>query len=254
MMHIGFNESTMWKILRTDESLVTRKPENIKVLDRQRLNSTSSKLLEVLLACSLLQLYGSPWIQAQRWQWKNIHLHEYPNDENPLHQVQPHLLCILSEKAGAANDIDNETVAAFGVLLMELESNEMADWEDVEDDLEFGAPSDQLRLGMALEMWVRHVRDGYRAIAQACYDFPSLVNEVECDMLGPQLKRMAVICNCILRPLYNLLLTDHSDTAALFEGTSGLLRSLHTPINITSSKAAKQVLFDDFEAENLPVE
>jgi hypothetical protein len=233
----------------TNEPRVAHNLRNMKVLDRQRLKSQSRKLLEVLLACSLFQLYGTPWIQTQRWQWDKIYLHQYPNDRNLLHQVQPHMLCMLSKEPEAANGIDSEAVAAFGILLMELESNEEASWEDVEDDLEFGAPSHQLRLGIALEKWAGHVCDGYRAIAQACHDFPSLVNMVESDEFGLQLKCRAVIYKCILHPLFNLLVTDHSATTALFKGIPGPWASLSTTISITPSKAAKQALFDDVEVE-----
>ena len=79
---------------------------------------------------------------------------------------------------------------------------------------------------MALEKWADCVCDDYRAIAQACYNFSSLVNMSKSTELGLQLKCMAVTYKCIPCPLFNLLGTDYSATAALSKDISGPLASL----------------------------
>lgn len=201
------------------------------------------KLLGVLLACSLVELHGTPWVQRQ-WRRDMIHLHRYPWDINQLHQLCLRIPCTLSHQPSL--ELDSETISAFGILIMELEANNQAKWDEESDvDLEYGTLSNQIRLGRVLEEWEDDLTDSYRDIGQACYDFDSHVRTVS-TQLGDE-RHLAVVHKCIVDPLFKSLITDFSSLYRLFEGKSGPWNRLSAAITLTPQKASKRVLFDDHE-------
>ncbi|KAH8880243.1 hypothetical protein GQ53DRAFT_544815 [Thozetella sp. PMI_491] len=248
-LRVAFNSSDVWDPEDHYEDLwspIKLTPSLLDNLMRQRrtLKPMHRKLLGVFLACSLLQLYNSPWIQEQ-WERQTIHLPTLPKDMKQLAHWYPQVLCRLSPEA--AKKLDSDDMAAFGVLLMELEADDLAPW--TEDDVEW--PSDEKsnrsRLARILREWEEDVGDEYRQVAKNCLDFQMLADSFEHSHLGPELGHLAILYKCVLDPLFRCLVKDFGKTAQLFQGIPGPWGGLSGAVNVSSSDIAKQSLFDDIE-------
>lgn len=207
------------------------------------------KLLGVLLACALFEMCGSSWIHTL-WRRDMIYVHQYPRDFKRLDQLRLRIPCTLSELS-LGKWPNSESIAAFGVLLLELEANNEADWDlELDVDLEDDVLSNQVRLGRVLREWETSVRDDYRAISQACHDFDNLVKTVDHPQIRSERRHAAVVYKCILEPLLKLLLKDFSTARRLFDGVSGPWNSISAALRISPHKVTKRILFDDFDAPN----
>jgi hypothetical protein len=215
------------------------------LLGQQRtLKPMHRKLLEVLLACSLLRLYDSPWIQEQLRR-DTIYLPTCPRDSKQLQQWYPHVLCKLSRDA--IMNLHSDDIAAFGVLIMELEADDEAAWSA--DDVEWPSEtkSNRVRLARILKDWQCDVSDEYREVGRVCLDFESLVETFDHPNIASDLKYLAIIYKCILDPLFRSLVKDYGKTIHLFQGMPGPWGSLSAAMNLSPSDAAKRALFDDLE-------
>ena len=133
-------------------------------------------------------------------------------------------------------------MAAFGVLIMELQAGKSAEWTDDDIDWEMNAESNHVRLGRILEEWKEVVPDGYRHVSRACHDFEWLIETFYNDNVACHLKSLAIVYKCILEPLFHILERNFGGDAQLFEGI---------PSPWEGPKVAEQVfeseLFDDLD-------
>lgn len=245
--HRAPNPSTEWEQMTEDDS----EPESSisSVLDdvlneRHTLSNMHRKLLGVLLACSLLQLYDTPWIQ-QQWRRDTLYLPPGRPCEEQLPHWHPQVNCTLSPRA--SRGIHGDDIAAFGILLMELEANDEAIWSDEDVDWLLQTKSNHSRLARILRVWKNDVREGYRKIGKACLDFENLVSGINDPMIPRDMSCLAVIYKSILDPLFRYLVDDFGDTRKLFRGIAGPWGNLSATVGLSSSHASKRALFDDFE-------
>lgn len=250
IIRIAFNSSRMWEQQTEDspepDSSYGATPAvlNDLLCQPRALRPMHRKLLGVLLACSLLQLYDSPWIQ-QQWRRDTLYLPTCPRDSRQLHQWYPHVLCTLSPKI--IMKLHSDDIAAFGVLLMELEADDEAPWSEYDVEWPSETKSNRVRLARILRDWEEDVGDEYRQVGRACLDFESLVETFDHPDIESDLKCLAIVYKCILDPLFRYLVKDFGKTAQIFQGIPGPWGSLSAAINLSPSDAAKRCLFDDLE-------
>jgi hypothetical protein len=221
MKYIVFNETTMWEkhnaLNLESESSTPNKLCILKDLlglqDQEEAFSRRDRgLLSYLLAFALFRLYDSPWISTLCDE--TVFLYPHSDCDSHLHQWRPHVHCDF--KNDSNNQNNREYMAAFGVLVMELQAGKSAKWTDDDLDWETNTNSNQVRLSRILGEWKRSVPSGYRHVSKACHDFESLIEtfyhrDVACNSL-------AIIYKCIVEPLFQILERDFGDDAQLFEG------------------------------------
>lgn len=198
------------------------------------------KLVGVLLASSLFQLSNSPWI-AQRLGPDTIFV-PLP-DNRRLHQWCPQVICTLAPKENI--NLQSDDIAAFGVLVLELEANRQAPWTEADNEWGSREKSNLVRLARILRAWEDIVSDDYRGVAKACLEFDILVKGLDHPDILSEQKGLAVIYKCILEPLFRHLLRSFGNLTPLFEGMFGPWRSLAPAMSLSPSNTAKRVLFDD---------
>ncbi|KAI3322337.1 hypothetical protein HD806DRAFT_122430 [Xylariaceae sp. AK1471] len=256
MLHIAFNSLRMWehppdnKAWSDTTSHFGR--DKYKALDKfliheHRLNLKHRKLAGVLLASSLFQLSDSPWIERQ-FAADSV-LVPLP-DTKQLHQWCPQVVCTLAPKENPG--LQSDDIAAFGVLILELEADRKAPWTKEDNDWISGAKSNYVRLARILKDWEGDVSDEYRGVAKACLEFDSLVENFDHPDIMLDQKGLAVIYKCILEPLFCHLIRSFGNLSSLFEGMLGPWRSLAAPMRLSPSNTAKRVLFDDDESLSKP--
>ncbi|KAH8587087.1 peptidase S8/S53 domain-containing protein [Bisporella sp. PMI_857] len=220
-------------------------PSILKSLDHLLTNKDGltlkyRKLAGVLLAASMFQLSDSPWIEQ--------HLgSEYifvPSPDNKrLQQWCPRVLCTLVPKKHTM--LQSDIIAAFGVLVLELEADRKADWTAGDEDWISGEKSNHVRLARVLNTWEDLVSDDYRTVAKACLEFDSLIECLDHPDIVLERRGIAVIYKCILEPLFRHIMKSFGNLAPLFNGMFGPGRSLMAPMKISPSITEKRVLFDD---------
>lgn len=208
--------------------------------DRDRLTPKYRKLAEVLLAACIFQLNESPWTEQYL---RPDYLYVPPLDKKRLHQWCPRLLCDLVPQDTGSLQSDN--IAAFGVLVLELEAHRRAAWTSEDEDWLSGAPSNSIRLARVLKDWEDSVSDDYRRVAKACLEFESLIQKLDHPEITSEKKSLAVIYKCILEPLFRHMTTTFEDLTPLFKGMFGPSRGLTAAMEITAEGTAKRELFDD---------
>ena len=246
--HIVFNETAMWEQHNTPnpEPEPSTPNNSLKtLLGSQYFSPKNRELLSYLLASALFRLYGSPWIR-KRLGDDTVFL--YPRDRGSrFHQWRPHVHCALASTENGRNDQNNrEYMAAFGVLVMELQAGESAEWTDDDLDWDTNTKSNQVRLGRILQEWKEMVPDGYRHVSRACHEFERLIGSFPDNNVACHLKSLAIVYKCILEPLFHILERNFGGDAQLFKGIPSLREGL------SPSKAAEQKsfeLFDDLDME-----
>lgn len=198
------------------------------------------KLTGVLLAASMFQLSDSPWIK-QHLEPECIFV---PSPDNKqLQQWCPRTLCTLVPKKDTR--LRRDDIAAFGILVLELEADRKADWIASDEDWISGEKSNQVRLARILRTWTDLVSDDYRTVAKACLEFDSLIESLDRADIVPERRDLAIIYKCILEPLFRHFMKSFGNLGPLFNGMFGPSRSFTAPMNISPSITAKRVLFDD---------
>ncbi|KAI1089240.1 hypothetical protein F5B19DRAFT_467985 [Rostrohypoxylon terebratum] len=216
------------------------------------------KLIGVLLAASLFQLGDSPWIE-QQLKPDTIFV-PLPPDRARLQQWCPRVICDLLPKDDEEKDeekelmLQSDTIAAFGVLVLELEADRQAPWDPSDNDWLSGEKSNQVRLARILKSWEELISDDYRGVARACLEFTSLIDYVNHSDIGADKKGLAIIYKCILEPLFRHMMKSFGTLGPLFKGMFGPVRSLSAPMNLSASSTAKRILFDDDEATSKPAD
>lgn len=253
MVHIAFNSLSMWEHVPPDHSagsdstgIYSGQDGQFKSLEdllnhEDLLKLKYRKLAGVLLASSLFQLSGSPWIE--QYLGPDTIFVPLPNNKQ-LHQWCPHIVCTLAPKE--TTKLQSDDIAAFGVLVLELEANRKAPWTREDTDWISGQRSNHVRLARILKAWEDVVSDDYRDVAKVCLEFDSLVESLDHPDIVSDQKGIAVIYKCILEPLFRQLMNSFGRLAPLFDGIFNPchLRSL-TAMRLSASNTAKRVLFDD---------
>lgn len=250
MLHIAFNSQGMWEHPlnnRVKVGSIYSSGDQYTALDdllaqQDQLTLKYRKLVGVLLAASLFQLGKSPWI-AQHLSPDTIFVP--PPDNKRLRQWSPRVICSLVPKEDTMLQSDN--VAAFGVLVLELEAHRKAAWTEADNDWLSGVKSNHVRLARILKSWEDLISDDYRSIAKACLEFDSLIENVSHSDIVSDTKGLAVIYKCILEPLFRHMMKSFGNLAILFKGMFGPGRSLAAAMTLAPHKTAKRLLFDDDE-------
>jgi hypothetical protein len=202
----------------------------------------SRKTVAVLLACSLLQLSGTPWLQ-NGFETENIFLLPKTTAASRLENCRPHIFCRFQHDSTARSLA--EDVAALGVLILEMENNESAGWTDDDEDYETGERSNRNRLNRILKDWKGDLTDFYHSIGSACLLFESLVEDFEHAKVREELRKLFILYKCVVNPLYQKLVSDFGGAERMFRGMSGLsVPSTQKRGNATDH----MILYDDSES------
>ncbi|KAF4944318.1 hypothetical protein FGADI_12772 [Fusarium gaditjirri] len=147
VLRVAFNSEIMWvddaggeielpRIAEREESL------NYHLTNERHLALKYRRLASVFLAASVFQLINSPWIE-QHLDLEHIFL--TPPSDKHVEQWFPRIHCALASKDDRR--LQSESIAALGVLVMELKANRCASWTFQEDnDLSRDEPSFSHRL------------------------------------------------------------------------------------------------------------
>lgn len=207
-----------------------------------KLDRKGRKIIGVLLAYSLFQLCGSPWLQRE-FEGRNILVLPSKASVNQLGYWRPYISCDLSSDAAPRSLA--EDVAALGVLVLELEANSEAKWSEEDEDYETGVNSNRARLSRILKEWKGDLPDRYHGVGSACFLFEQLAADFDHPGLDQSLKDLAILYKCIVNPLFRQLVSDFGDAERLFQGISALsvpVRQKHV------LNAGQLVLYDDQES------
>lgn len=225
-MQVAFNQDAIWD----DENHDTETsclPESMtdptlhELLFPKHHNSSSylaeleqrdRRVVELLIACSLLNLDKSRWVKLG-FTVDTVSL-RVTDTLNSLERWKPHVSCSLASLDG--EDDENVAVLSFGLLLMEMEAKRLAKPE--EEDTEWGSdrPSRDSMLKRVLEEWTGNVDDGYKDIATACLLFRQLSEKFYDPLLEQEQRRTAAMYKYILAPLYRLVTSSFRASSELF--------------------------------------
>lgn len=195
------------------------RPNNQPDTVPRKFTQISRNIFGVFLACSLFYLCGSPWLQHEFGR-ENIFV--LPN-ETPIissDKWRPHISCRFSHNG--TSRLLPEDVAALGVLILELETSFTAGWTDEDEDYDTAARSNKMRLSRILREWKDDLKDCYYNIGLACFQFDTLVEDLDDLKIDQDLRSLAVLFKCVLSPLYQKLVTDFGATKDLFQGVPDL--------------------------------
>lgn len=246
MLHVIFNSEGMWTYNDGGGGLHSSAPlrgeQSLEQIlgDRKRLTPKYRKLASALLAACMFQLSDSPWID-QNLAPESIFVPDTESIE--VQQWCPRVVCTLVPNISPRQQSDN--IAAFGVLMLELETELKAGWEADDEDWQTGERSNSVRLARVLDSWKDYINDDYSEIAKACLEFDKLVRTLEHPDIVPERKGLAVIYKYILEPLFRHVVQSFGNLAPIFDGMFTAGHSLTAPIQISSSNTAKRELFDD---------
>lgn len=210
---------------------------------QDRLPPMYRKIQEVLLAASLFRLSDSPWMDQQLASDKIF----VPNpDKKRLHQWCPQIVCTLATRP--STKLQSENIAAFGVLILEIEANRKAEWIEADCDWISGERSNLACLARILKSWEDLVSDSYREVAKACLDFEILVETVNHQGIVPDKKGLAIILKYILEPLWREMARNFGILNSVFQGLFASERGPGRSSRISSTNTKRYILFDDDEA------
>lgn len=246
--HIAFNSNGMWEYVNgcagVNSATYLMKGHETALEHfltyRDQLNPVHRKLIVVLLAASLCQLSKSPWI-AQQLGTHTVFVPS-PDSDAPLDQWCPRIGCTLIKQDYA--EMSSEDIAAFGVLVLELEANRKAEWAPEDFDFETGKPSNHVRLLRILTAWEDFICDDYREIGWACARFAKLVECLD-QPIETDRKALAIIYKRIYLPLLRHSTTAFGKLKGLFEGlfSSGL--DVAARVRVPEIVIEERYLFDD---------
>lgn len=248
-LHITFNSDGMWEYLNdcvgVDSARSLVKDHYAALEDflnhRDQLKPMHRKLVAVLLAASLCQLSNSPWI-AQQLGTDTVFVPS-PQGNTPLHQWYPRVGCTLIRQEHAR--LSSDDIAAFGVLVLELEANRKADWTIEDVDIDTGMKSNQVRLVRILGAWDDLICDDYRNIGWACAEFDKLVERFDHPDIETDRKGLAIFYKFIYLPLRRHSSSAFGRLDCLFEGFFRSNLNFAARTRIPATAPVEQFFFDD---------
>ncbi|RYP66887.1 hypothetical protein DL771_007544 [Monosporascus sp. 5C6A] len=138
-----------------------------------------------------------------------------------------------------------EDVAALGVLVLELETNQSAGWTDDDEDYDRATKSNKMRLSRILKEWKGDLTDIYHVVGSACFRFENLVEDFDHPKIDQSLKDLAILYKCIVNPLFQKLSSEFGEAERLFPE----IRRLSVPRRQKRpSTTGRLVLYDDRES------
>ncbi|KAF5566182.1 hypothetical protein FNAPI_1299 [Fusarium napiforme] len=181
VLHVAFDSEMMWvddvggggelpSIVEHGESLGQHLAKG------RHLDAQHRKTASLLHAISLFQLSNSPWIE-QHLELEHTLLPLTVSDD--LEQCCPRIYCNLESKPDRR--LQSDSIAALGVLIMELEAGRKASWTAEEKNELSGRGSNISRLTRMVKDpdWKKGVDKNYREIAKVCLEFSSLVDNLD---------------------------------------------------------------------------
>ncbi|KAL6900066.1 hypothetical protein GGI43DRAFT_406221 [Trichoderma evansii] len=216
-------------------------------LDKQEFVGEDQKIVELLVASSLLNLNASAWLRANI-NIKSILVESSPNLDR---RWKPLVACSL--EAINIEDEVQDAILSFGLLLMEMEGKKIARPKEADNDWETGLPSKDSMLRRIIEEWNRVVSDGYRHIATACLQFRELSARLYDPGLTQDMGQSAAIYKYILAPLHRLATQQHSKISPIFTNFPSSPQSTSATRNYPLRQATLSptfVLFDGFDTHD----
>lgn len=181
------------------------------------MSPADQKRLTVILARSLLYLYGSPWIQHS-FSLEKLFL--CARDFASLCSQYPYLQCSIPVLCDSGDEFDfkediweHQHVVAFGLRLLEIESGCMITPEEEDRDPEFDRVAPYFTLERVLRTLRRdgRVEDAYLKVAQSCLDFDDKLSSVQQPHLSPDKNYRLAIYKFIVNPLLEQLIQRFSE-------------------------------------------
>ncbi|KAF6825961.1 pfs domain-containing protein [Colletotrichum plurivorum] len=210
------------------------------------------KLAIALLAACMFQLGDSPWI-GQHLAPESIFVPvPLPQTDIGTQHWCPRIVRNLVSDIKARPGLQSDNIAAFGVLMLELETQSKADWEDGDEDYDKGEMSNNFRLARVLKSRKDDVDDDCNKIANACLQFDKLVDILVHPDIDHNSKGLAVIYKYILEPLFRHVSTRFGILTPILDGMFTAGHSLTAPTKFSSSVTARRELFDDDESTARP--
>lgn len=205
------------------------------------------KILELLIGCSLFNLDASHWIRLGL-DTARISVRVAREASDLLARWKPYITCPL--RSMEDEDDENAAVLSFGLLLMEMEANQLAEPKK-EDEIWGGSGiSRDSMLKRILRDWADNVDDDYKDIATACLLFRQLSERFYDPLLTQDTKRTGAIYKYILAPLFRLVTPRFRKSLQLFAGIPNSVRSRAGAGNESSrlsTSASHLTLFDGSE-------
>ncbi|KAF4440432.1 extracellular serine protease [Fusarium austroafricanum] len=215
-------------------------------LETLELKKQDKQILELVFACSLLNLDTSHWIRAGLDIDKiSVHVAE---TSDLLARWKPYITCPLQRED--EEEDENTAVLSFGLLLMEMEANKTAKTAETDKNWDESGFSRDSKLRRILGEWAADVDDGYKDIATACLLFRQLSEQFYDPGLEHKMKRTGAMYKYILAPLSRLVIPKFRQFRELFTSIpkSAQNRSVtgnHNPVQPTSTTTL--TLFDGSE-------
>jgi len=177
------------------------------------------KIVAVILARSLLKLFGGRWLQKV-WNAESIFFLPDLNASGIADLQMPYISCSLASKSSDESEIlDYEhyypLVFAFGILLLELELDQSISvtMDDEEAADEYYPPIYMALLRMFL-LRKEDLDDAYLLqIINSCLDFGNRVESIKHPSFNNDLKLRAAILRYIVQPLIQRLQAAYSEVS-----------------------------------------
>ncbi|KAF6816892.1 pfs domain-containing protein [Colletotrichum musicola] len=257
MLHVAFNSEGMWAS-SDGGGLGSTTPHGGEKSLEQILGKKNGlplkyrKLAIALLAACMFQLGDSSWI-GQNLAPESIFVPvPLPQTDFGTQHWCPRIVRSLVPDIKARPGLQSDNIAAFGVLMLELETQSKADWEDGDEDYDTGEMSNNFRLARVLKSRKDDVDDDCNKIANACLQFDKLVDILVHSDIDHNSKGLAVIYKYILEPLFRRVSTRFGTLAPILDGMFTAGHSLTAPTKFSSSVTARRELFDDDESTARP--
>ncbi|KAM0521322.1 hypothetical protein ACHAPE_002802 [Trichoderma viride] len=188
--------------------------------------------LQFLIACSLLNLDGSHWIQSGL-HGNNISLCAAQRTSDFLEFWEPYTTCILSVLC--TEEDENLAILSFGLLLMETEAGKIASQIETGGNYNYNAETLRRILERTLKE-AEGVGVSYKNIADACLHFSTHLETFYDPLLDGydrRTKRAGAIYKYIVAPLFRLCIQKFQIVGNSLPRTNGF------PLSALSYSASK---------------
>jgi nucleoside phosphorylase len=183
------------------------------------LSKKKKKIVAVVLARSLLKLFGGRWLQKV-WNAESIFFVPDLDTDERANPRMPYVSCSLAPKGSDESEmVDYEHyypfIFAFGILLLELELDQSISvtMDDEEEADEHYPPIYMALLRMFL-LRKEDLDDAYLLqIINSCLDFGNRVESIKHPSFNNDLKLRAAILRYIVQPLTQRLQAAHSEVS-----------------------------------------
>lgn len=212
-----------------------------------KLKAQEKKTLELLIACSLLNLDASHWVRSGL-DIDKISVRVAKEASNLLLRWKPHITSAL--QATENEDDENVAVLSFGLLIMEMEANRVAKPNKEDENWGREGISRDSILRRILGEWADDVEDDYKDIATSCLLFRQLADRFYDPLLTQDMKRTGAIYKYIIAPLFRLAIRKFRKSQELFPGIpkSAYSRSASNHHNLGHpTTSSDMILFDGSE-------